>query len=174
MNRGPVSELQVPLYLLAPQAVGTTPVNGTAIVRPWERGRLLTVTAFCGALVAADALTTTFQVRRLGTSTWDTVKENDGTTNLGFTVAKLSDTGAAETGVIFGSIDLSRLKAGTNLNSAYEYDALRLSVVNANNTTPGICAFVGHLSDLYSYPAKDLSGNDVSDDLYFKQLPHTA
>lgn len=164
----PRSNIQ-PALLIAPQAIGTTPVLGNVIVRPWETGKNFMVMAIGGALVAADALTVTVKARRLGTTTFDTVFENDGVTALGLTVANMSDGGAVENGVVFGNIDVTRLKSGTNLNSAYEYDALRFDAVNANNTTPGIVGFVGAITDLYEQD----EASSADDDLYFKQTPHS-
>lgn len=164
----------IPGLSIAPQAIGTTAANGTALVRPWEKARLLSFIMIGGALGAADAYTAVVQARRQGTSTWDDVKEADGTTNLQFTASKTSDTGALENGYVFGTVDLSRLRSGVNLNSAYEYDAIRISVTNANNTTPGVVGVAHVLSDLYAYASTDLSGNAIDDDLLFKQLPPTA
>lgn len=163
------NEHMVPGLAIAPQAIGTTAVDGVAIVRPWEVGRTISFLAIAGALAAADALTVVVQARRVGTSTWDGALCADGVTALGFTVSKLSDGGAVENGVVMGSLDLSRFKAP----GEFTYDAIRLRAVNANNSSPGIIGFAYVIADGYTNPIKDLSGALVQDDLILKQLPHT-
>ncbi|PHR91974.1 MAG: hypothetical protein COA69_09420 [Robiginitomaculum sp.] len=159
----------IPHLLLAPQAVGTSTVTGVEIIRPWESGRNLICMVIGGTLAAADAIAVTVMARRKGTTTWDNVKEDNGTTSLAFTVAKLSDGGAVENGIVFGNINLARLKSGTNLDAAYEYDALRFDAVNANNSSPGIIGLAGAITDLYEMDEE----SSAEDDLYFKQTPHS-
>lgn len=166
-----IHEAIVPGLAIAPQAIGTTPVTGTTISLPWEQARKLTFFGIGGALVAADALTVKVQARRKGTSTWDDVQDNTGAADLTFTVSKLSDTGAIENGAVIGTVDLGRLRTGTGGNLPpvssvqYEYDALRLNAVNANNTTPGIVGFGYMLWDLFQKPSTTV------DDLLFSQTP---
>lgn len=168
MNNTP-HEMLVPGLAVAPQAIGTTPVVGAAIVRPWELGRFLSFLAIGGALVASDALTVTVKARRKGTTTYDAIKESDGSTDLAFTVAKLSDTGEVENGAVLGTIDLNRLAMPSE---DYEYDAIVLNAVNANDTSPGIVGFGYFITGLYSQPAKTSAGALVTDDLLLKQLPY--
>jgi len=170
MSSNTPHEMLIPGLGLAPQAIGTSAVQGPAIVRPWEKGRYLAFLAIGGALVAADALTVSVKARRKGTSTYDALTESDGTTALTFTVSKFSDTGAVENGAVIGTIDLSKLSMPS---SSYEYDAVRVEAVNANNTSPGIIGLGYAILGLFTEPAVDLSGVAVSDDLLLKQLPYT-
>lgn len=180
MPRGNPHQSMVPGLAVAPQAIGTSAVSGAAIVRPWEKGRFLSFIGIGGALVATDALTVKVQARRVGTTTWDDVQDDTGESDLAFTVADLSDGAALENGYVLGTIDLSRLTSGVGKNlppvsdTQYEYDALRLNAVNANNSTPGIVGFAFVLTDLFTYPATDLDGDAIKEDLFFKQTPHTA
>jgi hypothetical protein len=177
------NESMVPGLAIAPQAIGTTDVDGVAIVRPWEIGRYITFMAIGGALVGADALTVKVQARRAGTSTWDDVQDSTGAADLAFTVSKLSDGGAVENGVVIGSLDLERLTNGNTGNTAvnlpkvsgtaYDYDAIRLTAVNANNSSPGIVGFGYLITHIRDTPAKDAAGALVTDDLLLDQLPHT-
>lgn len=177
MNGTPHENMTTGLSI-APQAIGTTPVNGNAIVRPEELGKFISFLAIGGALVAADALTVKVQARRVGTSTWDDMQDSTGAADLTFTVATMSDAGALESGEVLGTIDISRVKSGAGHNLPpvssvqYEYDAYRLSAVNANNTTPGIVGFAHIITGLHELPAKTAAGVLQDDDLLLKQLPH--
>lgn len=160
-------EALVPGIALVPQNINTTPVVGATILRPWELGRYITFIAIAAAFAASDSITINVEARRKGTSTWDDVTESDGSTALAFDAE--ADGGDLENGHVFGTLDLERFEKP---NAAYEYDAIRIAAVNGNaaNVIVGACYFI---SKLYTYPAKDASGNLLTDGLLIKQLPFT-
>jgi hypothetical protein len=148
---------------LKPQNINNSAINGESIVRPWEKGRRLILCLIGAAMTTNDALTVTVQMRRKGTSTWDAAKKADGSTDLTFTVAKTSDTGVLENGMLHGELDLSRLQRPS---SSYEYDAVRISAVNAaaQNVIVGAVYAIG---DLIAEPD---STNEALEDLLAKQI----
>ncbi len=108
--------------VLDPQTIADTPVPSKAIIRPWEKSRKLAVLTSFGDMAATDDITGTWQMRRVGTSTWDSVLDKDGNA-LTFSVA---DGDTAENAAIMAEIDLVHLDHG-----AFERDAVRVSYVNA-------------------------------------------
>jgi hypothetical protein len=150
---------------LIPQAVGTSAVSGTTIVRPWEKGRNLTFLLQGGVFGADDEYTVKVYARRIGTTTWDQVEESDETTGLAFTATDMVDGEELENGILMGTMDVSRF---VGPDSAYIYDALKLLAVNTDNTTPGIIGASYVISDLYN------NNETQTDDLLYKQLPYTA
>lgn len=168
--RFPTADI-IPVFAFTPQAVGTAAVKGATIVAPWIHGRKLTFLWSSAAMGASDAYTITYEARRKGTSTWDTIKEYDGVANLGPVSTALVDGGAIEGGTIMSTIDLERLSSrasGANLGTTYEYDAIRASAVNANNSSPPIVSASAFVWDLYESPAIDFAGNPVVDYTYQK------
>lgn len=164
-------ETHVHVRALKPQAVNNSQVNGDAIVRPWKEGRKMMFEIASGDLSSGDSLTFGLEMRRQGTSTWDTVKQPNGSTALVMT----AQTYAATTGtlaarlkdglVAIGEIDLTDLKTDKDIGgAAYDYDAIRLTAVNgaAQNVT---CAATAYIADLYSEPG----GDEDYEDFYDKQ-----
>lgn len=141
---------------LIPGNVNTTRIFGAAIVKPWRTGRRLLFQVVAGAFGASDSITIGFQRRRVGTSTWDEVVENDGTTTLAMPAEV--DGGTLENGSIFGEINLETLKVSIAGGSTYDYDAIRLTAVNLNaaNVVVGASYAIGNL---FKRPAAG-AGND--------------
>ena len=161
----------IPGVAFSPADVNNSPVTGPAIVTPWGCGRFVAFTLMAGALGASDNLIVGIEARRKGTSTWDTVMEDDGVTPLAFDA--ITDGGAAENGHVFGTLAVDRLTSGKNLDAQYEYDAIRLNAVNTNAANVTLCASF-YISALRDLPARYLSDHSlVKDQLYFKQTPHT-
>lgn len=164
-------EAVVPGLAIAPQVVQASDVDGNAIVNPWQTGRKLTFVAIAGALGASDAYTTKVQARRKGTTTWDDVQDETGAADLTFTASKFVDGGEVENGAVIGTVDLGRLKTGTGGNlppvsgTQYEYDALRLTTVNADAASTAVIGFSYFITDLFTLPAT------TSDELLFSQIP---
>lgn len=127
---------------LLPTAVNTTKINGDAIVTPWRTARRLCFVAVAGTMLSNDSITFTVERRRIGTSTWDSCYEPNGSTALASTAQTGSGTagtkaGGLATGAWFGELDLNDLKCSIIGGDTYDYDAIRLCAVNgvAQNVT---------------------------------------
>jgi len=144
---------------LKPTVVDDSPaIEGDAIVRPWKKARKLSFIVTAGAMTTGDALTMKVQARVAATAAWEDLQSDAATpVDIVFPAAKIADTGAIESNVVFGSLDLTRIED--------TYDALRLHVVNgvAQNVT---VAAVYVLTDLYAVPQ-----TDIADDLWSQQRP---
>ncbi len=128
--------------VLDPQVVNDTPIPSKSIIRPWEKSRKLAVMTSFGAFASGDIITGTWQMRRVGTSTWDSILDKDGNA-LTFVVI---DADTAENGVIMAEIDLVHLDHG-----AFERDAVRVSYVNTVSADV-LTSAVGIGSDLINLP----------------------
>jgi len=95
-----------------------------------------------------------------GTGSWAAIKDKTGA-DLQFTAANTIDNAALENGVLFGTLDLTRLDTVT-----VPAKALRLALTTNTGATILLAASY-RIEDLYEEP----SGTD--DDLLFKQLPYT-
>lgn len=150
---------------LVPGAVDDSPVvAGDAIVRPWRLGRSITFVILSGDMAASDALTIPVQRRRVGTSTWDAFVENDNTTALVFTAAKIADGGQLDGAYIAGEINLETAILSIDGGADYDYDAIRITAVNGVAQTVNLAAAYC-IGRLYSHPSSDAD----NDDLYLKQ-----
>lgn len=158
MHKSIARELMTPLAGLKPQNINNTAVNGETIVSPWRIARRAVVAAICGAMTTNDVITIKAQLRRLGTSTWDDALNKAGTT-LKFTDQSNANSDGTTKGgqfkanfCAFGEIDFSQLKTTIADGAAYEYDAMRVVMVNAaaQNVLAGAVVI---LTDLYAHPA---------------------
>ena len=143
-------EYGIPGMALKPQNIGISAVQGEAIVEPWLKGTRLLAVFIAGAMAATDDITISVKRRRVGTSTWDVVYQNDGTTPLAFEASGDGET--LENGYIFGELDLTRLKVNKDENGeTYDYDAIAFFAANAvaQNVIVGGTYYIG---DLYSRP----------------------
>lgn len=148
-----LTEQLKPGRVLAPTAVGTSVVNGDAIVEPWKTGRRLLILLTATALGASDSITFTLQRRRVGTSTWDVVKQYDNSTTLAVVDA---DAGKLDTnGEMMLEVNLERLRTEKSEGETYDYDAIRLSAVNANNSSPPTVAGVYVIGEAYKRPVAE-------------------
>lgn len=139
-------------------AAGTA--NGVTILEPWRIGRQLSFLLTAGAMGASSSLTCTVQgLRRDDGTTWEAVKESDGTTNLAFTPTDLDDAGALETqGYLLGTMDLNHFDGET-------YKAVRIVIVN--DGTPAVVMGASYIiSDLYK-----MSDAEGAADLFDKLHP---
>lgn len=158
-----ICETAIAGLALKPQNVADTAIKGEAIVKPWEKGRRILFTIIGAAMAANDSITAGIEIRRVGTSTWDTVKESDGTTALAFDAAADGD-GTLENGAIVGELNLERLKFPS---ATYEYDAIRLSLINAVAQNV-ICGATYIIANLLNYPNTTAA---AAEQLLDKQLP---
>lgn len=144
---------------LTPQSVGQASVNGSTISEPWRIGRQLSIILLGGVFGTAVAATCKFYgLRRSDGTTWDVLKEDNGSTDLAFTASKLADTAALEGGTLLGTIDVSKFDATT-------YKAIRIVY---NQTTAAVTALVAAcyvISDLYNHPGTQ------TDDVFSKTIP---
>jgi hypothetical protein len=117
-----------------PQVVDDTAVDGETIEAPWKIGRQIVFDVIAAAMASTDDITVTVEARRVGTTTWDEIKQRGSSTSLSFTSG---DGETLENGHIRAALDLSRLREGADGNlpevsgTQYSYDAIRLSIVNA-------------------------------------------
>jgi len=140
---------------LPTQSISNTTVNGSEIKEPWTLGRQLVLTLVGGAIATGGTNACTIQgLKRSDGTTWEALKEKDGTTDLKFTAAKLQDAAALENGIVRGCIPLARVKAGT-------YKSIRVSFA----VTGAFATLVGA-----SYEIVDLFELDqaATDDLFAK------
>lgn len=121
-----LSETTIGGRALAPGNISNADVNGDAIVRPWLGARRIFFILIAAAMAAGDIITVRVQARRVNTSTWDNLKQSDGTTDLAFDAQ--ADGGELEDGFITGELNLQRLIFP---DSAFEYDAIRVVGINA-------------------------------------------
>lgn len=143
---------------LVPQSIASAAtVTGPAITEPWNRGRQLSFILLGGAFGATTSLAITVQgLRRDDGTTWEALKQSDGTTNLTFTEANLDDGDAIENGYVLGTVDLADVDSAT-------YEAMRLSVTeNGGGANTVLLAAAYSISDLYKRPSGE------TDDLFSK------
>jgi len=139
---------------LAAQSISNTTVNGAAIVEPWAIGRQLVLTLVGGAIAAGGTNVCTIQgLKRSDGTTWEALKQKDGTTDLTFTSTKINDTQQLENGIVRGCIPLDRVKAGT-------YKSIRVSfaVTGAFATLVGASYEIVDLFELDQAATDDLFG----------------
>jgi len=144
-----------PGIALATQSISNTTVNGAAILEPWSIGRQLVITLVGGAIAAGGTNACTVQgLKRSDGTTWEALKQKDGTTDLIFTASKLQDTAQLENGVVRGCIPLDRVKGSV-------YKSIRISFA----VTGAFATLVGA-----SYEIVDLHEMDevATDDLFSK------
>lgn len=141
---------------LVPQSVNNAAVNGVEIKEPWKKGRQISFLFLGGAFGASVTATCKVQgLKRSDGTTWEALKESDGSTDLAFTASKLSDTAQAENGSILGTLDMSRIDGDT-------YKSIR--VVYDNDVAQAALVAIGYIiSDLYTHPS------GTADDLFSKQ-----
>ena len=143
---------------LASQSVSNTTVNGETISEPWRTGRRISFLAVGGAFAASASGRLKVQgLQRADGSTWENLKESDGTTDLEFTAASLDDGGAGENAVLLGTLPMAKLDATT-------YKAIRVTFQSegAQAMLMGV-AYV--ISELYE------RASGQSDDLFSKIMP---
>lgn len=143
---------------LAPQTVAAAGTGtGATIAEPWVYGRQITFLLMAGAIGSSATATCKVQgLRRDDGTTWEALKEDDGSTDLAFTAASMNDAGAFENGMLRGTIDFSRISATT-------YKAIRLIFAATTQSYLVSAAYV--ISDLYQHPSGD------TDDLFAKLQP---
>jgi len=140
------------------QSIANATVNGSTILLPWKTGRQLSFLFVGGAFAASASGRLRIQQRAKVAGTWSTMKENDGTTDLEFTVALLDDAGTGENGLLLGTLDLSRVDGAT-------YDAIRVTFEAEHATATQLVAVAYMISDLYSRPSSQ------TDDIRAKTFP---
>lgn len=100
---------------LVPQTIATgNSANGATISEPWKKGRQLALQVLVGATAANTTGTLTVQgLRRSDGTTWEALKQNDGTTDLTFPAALFTDGGGSsiENGEALGTVYLDRVKS---------------------------------------------------------------
>lgn len=140
---------------LQPQSVSNTTVAGETIVEPWRIGRQITFILLGGAFASsANGACTVQGLRRDDGTTWEALKESDGTTDLEFTATALDDGGALEGDRLLGTIDMGDIDGET-------YEAIRLSF-EEDATAAMLVGAAYVISDLYARPSGD------TDDLFSK------
>lgn len=149
-------ERHVVLAHILPLSVNNTTAAGAWIVEPWQKGRQLSFVLEGGAIGTASTGTAKVQGRLRGTSTAVTLFEPDGTTELQYDPAALSDTAAFEGGALLGTLDLTRISSET-------YDAVRLLYDN-DVAVANLVSCIAIISDLYEHPSTQV------DYLYERQV----
>ena len=149
------------IQAFASQAVNNSAVKGATIATPWRIGRRGLFVLSYGAMTTNDSVTVSLEKRRQGTSTWDPIKQYDGTTNMAFAAA--ADTSSFDQGIQLGELDFSQLHVASDdpLNPLvssvrYEYDAIRLSAINAAAQNVNLSAVL-LIGDMISEPSSDYS-----------------
>lgn len=144
---------------LAPQSVGQASASGATISEPWRIGRQISFILLGGVFGTAVAATCKLEgLLRSDGATWQTLKQDDGITDLGFTASKLADTAALELGALLGTVDVSRLDSTT-------YKAIRLKYTQSTSAVTALIGAAYVISDLYSRPSTQ------TDDLFSKTIP---
>jgi len=141
---------------LAPQSVNNATVTGPAIEEPWRSGNQLSFILLGGAFASGvDGAMTVQGLRRDDGTTWEALKESDGTTDLAFTATLLDDAGGLEGGSVVGTLPFD--------SGGYEetYKSVRLSYTESGSAA----ALIGA-----AYVISDLRGkvSGQSDDLFSK------
>lgn len=150
---------------IVPQSVTTATVDGATITEPHLLGRQIMFVLLGGAIAATvTGIICRVQGQKRSDSTWATLKENDGTTDLAFTAAKIQDGTAFELGSIIGTVPLDK-KRGTGGFDGEIYKAIRLQFV-AGGTGAALVAADYSISDIYA-----MRDDDGIDDIYAKVLP---
>ncbi len=91
-----------------------------AVSEPWRIGRQITFILVGGAIASSGQLAVAVQgLLRADGTTWEALKQKDGTTALVFPAAKLGDTDEIEKGLLMGTLPLSRIDNET-------YKAIRI------------------------------------------------
>lgn len=131
-----------------PQNVNNTKLFGPAIENPWLTGRKLAFLINAGDMAAGDSITIGFEHRRVGTSTWDAIKDKDGNA---LEVVE-ADGGTLENGQVLCELDMTKLD-----HDGFDRDAVRISLVNAvaQNVLIGAAAVHADLLDLPHRATKD-------------------
>ena len=141
------------------QSVGqSATATGVTIDTPWIHGRQLSFLLVGGDHGAAATATCKVQARQISDAQWVTLKEADGTTDLGFTAANLADTAALEDGTLLGTIDMGFLNGDV-------YDAVRLLYVRGAEAVSALVGAAYIISDLYGH------ASGTVDDLFPKTQP---
>jgi len=146
--------------LLSQSIAAAATAAGVTISEPWRLGRQLSFILCAGAMGSSSSLTCTVQgLRRDDGTTWEALKESDGSTNLAFTATDLDDAGQLETdGYLLGTIDLGYVDGET-------YKAVRVSITN--DGTPAVVMGAAYvISDLYR-----MADADGAADLFDKVHP---
>jgi hypothetical protein len=131
---------------LPAQSVNNTTVNGSAIKEPWRTGRQITFIWVGGAFAASSTGRLRIQgLKRSDGTTWETLKEFNGSTDLEFTPTDFDDTKAAENGVLIGTIDLGFVDG-----EKYKHLRVTLQAEDANAILGGVAYCI---SDLYQKPS---------------------
>jgi hypothetical protein len=141
---------------LSVQGANNETINGDAIVRPWEQGRQITFLWAGGPFAASSSGRLQFQYQDASDDSWNALTESDGTTQLEFTATDFDDTGAAEDGVLIGTIPLEYVPAAAK--------ALRVNLISEGaQLINGGVAYI--ISDLHKHPAA------TADQLFSKVRP---
>lgn len=144
---------------LVPQSVGQATVVGPAITEPWRTGRQVSFILLGGVLGAAVAITAKIEgLKRSDGTTWEALKQNDGTTDLVFPTAKTADAAALENGALLGTVDVSRILGET-------YSAIRLSLAQATASVTALVGAAYVISDVHEHPTGQV------DDLFALTVP---
>jgi hypothetical protein len=133
---------------LQPQSVTSAVVNGETILEPWKKGRWLTFIFIGGAWAATvNGSLEVHGLKRSDGTTWEALKEADGTTTLEFDPTLLDDAGVGEAGHFIGSLDLTHIDGST-------YKAVRL-VYEEDGAAAALVGAAYYISDLYTQPGGD-------------------
>lgn len=146
-------------------------LDGLTIHDPASKGRLLSfllMAALLGtptALTGTTVLTVVVQGSVDNGTTWNTMKEKDGITDLEFTASKTIAAGELDPavgGMVVGTLDLTRFVSG---GAASGINAIRLAVTV--NTGADIAISAAYtITELYYHP-----DTDRTDDFLTKQIP---
>lgn len=168
--RGKCAEAIVPSVALVGN-INSTIVGGPALVEPWTIGRRIQwVIALVGTMTTNDAITFKPQLRRKGTSTWDDILNPAGQT-VTFTQQVNAGTAGSQSMrlkeglAVFGELDFTRVntvaKANGGKSTTYDYDAIRLTGINAAAQNVSVSA-VAEIWDLYDEPSSTHGWEDLS------------
>lgn len=181
MSRSKLHETLEPITLFRNANVNSSDVAGATIVEPWKKGRQLMICITAGTLASNDVITFRVQMRRKGTSTWDNlIVPGTASTAVAFSgqvgTGGTSITGRLAAGnPVFGVLDLTRLPtsidgppgiAGAASTPAagnagtYEYDALRITGINAVAQNVA-CSAVGIIGDQIASPVATVALEDL-------------
>lgn len=140
---------------LKPQTLNGATVNGGAITEPWRKAKQIAFIVNGGDFATNFDLRLKIQgLRRSDGTTWETLKEADGVTDLEFTATKYDNGGAGEAAAILGTMPLNDTDGKT-------YKALRIQSVEAGSAN-GIVGISYLLFELRKKPSGQV------DDLFAK------
>ena len=143
---------------LATSALTSASADGVTIPLDGIGAEYLTFVLIADSIASGATLAVVVQGQQRSDDAWVTLKENDGTTNLEFTAAKLADGAALEAdGSLVGSLDLSRVDMET-------YKSVRIRATESGGAAVDIAA-TWYATSLRQRPSGQV------DDLLSKQHP---